>query len=547
LPRLNLIRYLIITDTMKVLDMIDDVVLFVDEDLVLNEFNNTESFFDDAITIQELFELQTSRTPNRTAVLYGDESLTYHELNTKANALAWHLRRIGVEREQLVGLMCERSFEMMIGILGIIKAGGAYLPLSPSDPADRITMLIEDSNINVLLTQKSFAGKVQFKGAVVALEDFIEAADSCQNPPLINNSTDLVYVIYTSGSTGIPKGVMVEHRSVVNRLNWMQKEYPITSNDVILQKTPFNFDVSVWELFWWFMEGAKVCFLPPRGEKNPLVIIDTINKKGITVMHFVPSLLGVFLGYLSGKKDIKLSSLRLVFSSGEALPGKYVTQFEAILNKDCSNKLVNLYGPTEATVDVTYYDCSLGTLKGKIPIGKPIDNTRIYIVSDDMQLLGVGRAGELLIAGVGLARGYLNRVELTSEKFIDAPFNLNGKVYKTGDLARWFNDGNIEYIGRIDNQVKIRGLRIELGEIEETLLKHESIKDCVIDTRQYSESITIIIAYYISIKEVTVIELKDFLGLSLPEYMIPNQFVKLTRIPLSANGKVDRKSLPEKK
>ncbi|CAN5468969.1 N/A [soil metagenome] len=532
---------------MKVLDMIDDVVLFVDEDLVLNEFNNTESFFDDAITIQELFELQTSRTPNRTAVLYGDESLTYHELNTKANALAWHLRRIGVEREQLVGLMCERSFEMMIGILGIIKAGGAYLPLSPSDPADRITMLIEDSNINVLLTQKSFAGKVQFKGAVVALEDFIEAADSCQNPPLINNSTDLVYVIYTSGSTGIPKGVMVEHRSVVNRLNWMQKEYPITSNDVILQKTPFNFDVSVWELFWWFMEGAKVCFLPPRGEKNPLVIIDTINKKGITVMHFVPSLLGVFLGYLSGKKDIKLSSLRLVFSSGEALPGKYVTQFEAILNKDCSNKLVNLYGPTEATVDVTYYDCSLGTLKGKIPIGKPIDNTRIYIVSDDMQLLGVGRAGELLIAGVGLARGYLNRVELTSEKFIDAPFNLNGKVYKTGDLARWFNDGNIEYIGRIDNQVKIRGLRIELGEIEETLLKHESIKDCVIDTRQYSESITIIIAYYISIKEVTVIELKDFLGLSLPEYMIPNQFVKLTRIPLSANGKVDRKSLPEKK
>jgi amino acid adenylation domain-containing protein len=547
LPRLNLIRYLIITDTMKVLDMIDDVVLFVDEDLVLNEFNNTESFFDDAITIQELFELQTSRTPNRTAVLYGDESLTYHELNTKANALAWHLRRIGVEREQLVGLMCERSFEMMIGILGIIKAGGAYLPLSPSDPADRITMLIEDSNTNVLLTQKSFAGKVQFKGAVVALEDFIEAADSCQNPPLINNSTDLVYVIYTSGSTGIPKGVMVEHRSVVNRLNWMQKEYPITSNDVILQKTPFNFDVSVWELFWWFMEGAKVCFLPPRGEKNPLVIIDTINKKGITVMHFVPSLLGVFLGYLSGKKDIKLSSLRLVFSSGEALPGKYVTQFEAILNKDCSNKLVNLYGPTEATVDVTYYDCSLGTLKGKIPIGKPIDNTRIYIVSDDMQLLGVGRAGELLIAGVGLARGYLNRVELTSEKFIDAPFNLNGKVYKTGDLARWFNDGNIEYIGRIDNQVKIRGLRIELGEIEETLLKHESIKDCVIDTRQYSESITIIIAYYISIKEVTVIELKDFLGLSLPEYMIPNQFVKLTRIPLSANGKVDRKSLPEKK
>jgi len=326
----------------------------------------------------------------------------------------------------------------------------------------------------------------------------------------------------------------------------MQKAYPIDRDDIILQKTPFNFDVSVWELFWWFMEGAKVYFLSPGHEKNPIALIAAIEEQQISVLHFVPPLLGVLLEYVNEKKAApRLTSLRLVFSSGEALPAKYVNQFNQILNRQQNKRLINLYGPTEATVDVTHYDCSLGGMNGKIPIGKPISNTQMFITDEHDSLLDPGKAGELLIGGIGVARGYLNRVELTADRFIDNPFTGVGKIYKTGDLARWCEDGNIEYLGRIDNQVKIRGIRIELGEIEATLSKHILIRDCVVHVKSYSESVVVIIAYYISPAEIDIKELKRFLGRYLPDYMIPNQFMKLTQLPLSTNGKIDRKALPE--
>lgn len=513
-------------------------------DEMIRSFNDTACDFDAYITFQEIFETQVKKSPDQAAVICNGIILTYEELNAKANALAYHLREKGVGRDQIVGLLCERSFGMMIGILGIIKAGGAYLPLSPTDPESRLSNIITDSQLRYLVVQEKFDGKVKAAATIVSLDQFCTAEGVYENPPLVNESNDLLYVIYTSGSTGNPKGVMIEQRSLMNRLEWMQSAYPISSSDIILQKTPYNFDVSVWELFWWFMQGAKVCFLTPSQEKNPIALIDEIERTGITVMHFVPSLLGVFLEYLSEKKDAPvLGSLRLIFSSGEALPARYVEQFMYVLNTERTKKLVNLYGPTEATVDVTHFDCTDGPIDNKIPIGKPISNTQIYICNEDNSLAEPGTAGELLIGGVGVARGYLNRNELNTEKFIPDIFTGSGKLYKTGDLARWWPDGNIEYIQRMDNQVKIRGLRIELSEIEVNLSLFPLIKNAIVLTRQYSDSITVIIAFYTSAAHIESKELKTFLSSKLPDYMIPAQFVWLESFPVNANGKSDRKAL----
>ena len=511
-------------------------------DMILKQFNATSSPFNEDITLQELFEKQAAKTPDNTAIILNNETLTYSELNNRANALAIHLRRIGVTREKIVGIICERSFEMMVGILSIIKAGGAYMPLSPNDPDIRLKEVINDSHIDTLLVQQKFNSKVAFNGNLVVIEEYSRAQGIVENLPLINKSTDLLYVIYTSGSTGTPKGVMIEHRSLINRLNWMQEAYPVYKDDVILQKTPYNFDVSVWELFWWFTQGATLCFLPAGAEKNPIALASAIEKQQITVMHFVPSLLHVFLDYIHEKGIAEmLNPLRLVFSSGESLSARYVTLFNKVLS---NKRLVNLYGPTEATVDVTHYDCTQGEIEGKIAIGKPIHNTQIFIVDQKNNLLAPGKTGELFIGGVGVARGYLNRVDLTAERFVNNPYT-GGKMYKSGDMARWYNDGNIDYIGRIDNQVKIRGIRIELGEIEATLSTHPLIKDCIIHTRCYTESITTIVAYYIAPQEITSKELKEFLRRCLPEYMVPSHFIKLAQIPLNANGKADRKALLE--
>ncbi len=279
---------------------------------------------------------------------------------------------------------------------------------------------------------------------------------------------------------------MIEHRSVVNRLNWMQKVYPIYNTDVILQKTPFYFDVSVWEIFWWAITGAKMCFLMPGGEKIPLIISETIKKNNISVIHFVPSMLNVYLEYLEGKSSEeikKLSGLRQVFSSGEALTISHVKKFNNILENYTGAGLTNLYGPTEATVDVSFFDCPKENGFDRIPIGRPIDNTKFYIIKDD-KLMGVNEEGELYISGVGLARGYINKPELTEEKFVNNPFLPGEKMYKTGDIARWLPDGNVEYLGREDHQVKIRGLRIELGEIESIIREYKDIQDCIVTSEK---------------------------------------------------------------
>jgi len=519
----------------------------------ITEFNRTEAPFPDLATLQELIEAQFVECASATAVIcdhdkvFGVSSLACAELNEKANQLAHSLKAAGVGPGHIVALMVERSFAMMIGILGIIKAGAAYLPLSPDNPPARTDYMLKDARVRVLLVHTKTASRTTFDGTIVNLDDPGIYLGPKENPVTVNQARDLAYVIYTSGSTGKPKGVMIEHRSVVNRLHWMQYAYPIGKDDVILQKTPYYFDVSVWEIFWWALQGAKLCFLMPGGEGIPLAIIEAIRKHRVTVLHFVPSMLNVFLEYLDGKDDRVLeglASVRQIFVSGEALTASHVKKFNNILNKRIGARLTNLYGPTEATVDVSYYDCPPHNDFETVPIGRPIHNISLYVIRDGRQV-AVGETGELCIAGVGLARGYLNNQALTDEKFVDNPANPGERIYRTGDVARWLPDGNIEYLGREDHQVKIRGLRIELGEIENTIRECPGIADCVCVARKYSENVILIIAYLVCKSEVAIDSLKQYLKKHLPDYSIPNHFVILEKIPLTPNGKADRKALPE--
>jgi amino acid adenylation domain-containing protein len=516
-------------------------------------FNRTLCDFPEHRTLPELFEARVRRHPLQSAVIcdhdrhWGTSTLNYAQLNERANQVAHRLRHEGVRPGQIVGIMVERSFAMIIGIFGILKAGAAYLPLSPEDPPDRRAYILADARIEVLLVHAVTASKAPADLKIINLETPEVYTSPVTNPVVVNRPDDLAYVIYTSGSTGKPKGVMIEHRPVVNRLHWMQSAYPIDNRDVLLQKTSFCFDVSVWELFWWALEGATLCLLRPHGEKIPQVLLETIRKHQVSVLHFVPSMLNVFLEYLDGKPDkvsAALSPLRRVFASGEALSPAHVRKFNEIIGQNTGCRLTNLYGPTEATVDVTFYDCPAKGEPDRVPIGRPIQNIRAYIIKDGRQM-PVGETGELCLAGVGLARGYLNNPELTHERFLEHPAVPGERIYRTGDVARWLPDGNLEYLGREDHQVKIRGLRIELGEIENTIRDFPGIADCAVTAQKYSESITIIVAYLVCKLDVDLGALKQQLQRYLPEYMVPGHFEKISDLPLTANGKVDKKALPE--
>jgi amino acid adenylation domain-containing protein len=516
------------------------------------QFNRTEADFPD-VTLNELIEAQFERNASRVGVIcdhdksFGAASLSNGQINAKANQLAHRLRAQGVGPGQIVALMVERSFAMAIGILGIIKAGAAYLPLPPDNPPDRTEYMLRDAAVGVLLVHGKTAGRNAFGGIVIDLDDVSIYEGPDGNPERLNKPQDLAYVIYTSGSTGRPKGVMIEHRAVVNRLHWMQRAYPIGEKDVILQKTPYYFDVSVWELFWWAIEGAALCFLAPGGERNPLLIIEQIRTHGASVMHFVPSMLSVFVDYLDGRSDAaiaRLAPMRRVFASGEALASSHVRKFNEVWGRKTGARLTNLYGPTEATVDVTYFDCPTHDDFALIPIGRPIDNIKLYVLRDGRQI-GIGEQGELCIAGVGLARGYLNNPALTAEKFTDNPANPGERIYRTGDVARWLADGNIEYLGREDHQVKIRGLRIELGEIENRVRSCPGIVECVAVVKKYSESVILIVAYIVSKEEPDYKQMRQMLRMSLPEYMVPNHFERIPEMPLTPSGKADRRALPE--
>jgi amino acid adenylation domain-containing protein len=387
---------------------------------------------------------------------------------------------------------------------------------------------------------------IEMESGLVDLDRAMEAIGEQRCEQLAGKpvGSDLAYVIYTSGSTGKPKGVMVEHHSIVNRLLWMQKEYPLGEDDVLLQKTPLAFDVSVWELFWWSFVGASVCLLAPEEEKEPARLIEAIAKYQVTTVHFVPPMLSAFLEEVASIEDDHLSSVRRVFASGEALSADQVTRFGQTLYRRHATRLINLYGPTEATVDVSYYECDFTHIPASIPIGKPIANTGLYVMGLHNQLCPPGVPGELCIGGVGLARGYMNDAQLTSEKFVANPYLPSERVYRTGDLARWLPDGNIEFMGRIDNQLKIRGYRIELGEIESWLSTYNYIESAVVLAREH-EGDKYLVCYYVSAEALSPAELREYLSEHLSDYMIPALYVRIDNIPLTANGKIDRKKLPD--
>ncbi|WP_034328484.1 non-ribosomal peptide synthase/polyketide synthase [Alkaliphilus transvaalensis] len=525
-----------------------DMLSEEEKKLILKTFNDTKTPYPQDKNLHQLIEEQVKKTPNNVAVLYENETLTYRELNEKSNQLARLLIDKGVKRNTIVGIMVERSLEMMVGLLAILKAGGAYLPIDPEYPEDRINFMLSDSSTNILLTQSWIKKELSFAGEILSLNKNNLYTGDVSNLSLEVPPNSLAYVIYTSGSTGKPKGVMIRHGSLINRLNWMQKNYPLDETDTILQKTPFTFDVSLWELFWWGLVGAKVYMLQQRGEKNPQLMMQVIEENKITTMHFVPSMLSVFLDVLKDNKEkYNLSNLKQVFASGEALTKYQVELFQELIENRFGTKLTNLYGPTEATVDVSYYDCFNLKLEklDSIPIGKPIDNISLYITNKALKLQPVGVPGELCISGVGLAEGYLNRLDLTTEKFVDNPYCKGEKIYKTGDLARWLPDGNIEYLGRIDHQVKIRGFRIELGEIEGQLLKHKKIKEAVvIAIEEKNNNDKYLCGYYVADGEVSLKEVREHIANDLPEYMIPSYIMELNELPLSSNGKIDRKALP---
>ncbi|WP_459502279.1 non-ribosomal peptide synthetase [Bacillus sp. C1] len=515
-----------------------------EQKLLLEEWNDTDVVYAHESMIHELFEQQVARTPEAVAVVYEGGQLTYQELNERANQLAHYLQKRGIGPESLVGICVERSPDMIIGLFGILKAGGAYVPLDPSYPEKRLRYILKNSQIQVLLTKEALQDWLP-EGIQAICLDRDQAAISKESslaPVSGVTANNLAYIIYTSGSTGNPKGVMIEHHSVINRLQWMQKNYPLSEQDTILQKTPFSFDVSVWELFWWSFVGARVCLLPPGGEKDPAMMEECIERYRVTTMHFVPSMLSTFLEYMEQSKVKKdVSSLCQVFTSGEALNTEQVRRFKGVFYDFQQTKLCNLYGPTEATVDVTYYDCDLEKEPVLIPIGRPIDNTKLYVLDQNQQVVPIGVAGELYLGGVGLARGYFNRPELTAERFIPHPFKEGEQLYRTGDLVRYLNDRNLEYIGRIDNQVKIRGFRIELGEVEAVLHDHSSVKEAVVLVREDHPGDKRLVAYVVG--EGNTREWREHIKVQLPNYMVPAHFVEIEAMPLTPNGKIDRKAL----
>jgi len=517
---------------------------------VVDEWNATSAVFPSDQCVHQLFEEQVARTPDAPAVSFEGQKLSYAELNRRANRLAHHLRTLGVGPDSRVGLCAERSLEMVIGLMAVLKAGGAYVPLDPSYPSERLSFMLEDAGPIVLLTQPHLKHLFAGDKAELPILDLTEASRWAGQPETnldacaIGLRPDhLAYIIYTSGSTGQPKGAMLEHKGLTNRLSWMQAAYGMDGSDAVLQKTPYSFDVSVWEFFWTLMVGSRLVMALPEGHKDPAYLVEVIRKSNITTVHFVPSMLQVFLEYSEART---CTSLKRVICSGEALPASLVRRLQQLLPQA---ELHNLYGPTEATVDVTAWTCPRGFDGATVPIGKPIANTRMYILDAAMQPAPIGVPGELYIAGVQVARGYLNRPQLNREKFLTDPFTTDAdkRMYRTGDVARWLADGNIEYLGRNDFQVKIRGLRIELGEIETRVADYPGVGEAVVIAREDTPGDKRLVAYYTTAGEQDAIGAEQFrqhLSANLPDYMVPAAYVHMEMLPLSSNGKLDRKALP---
>jgi amino acid adenylation domain-containing protein len=495
--------------------------------------------------VHEIVAAQAAATPDAVAVSFEGAELTYRALSERVNQLAHALRRRGVGPDVLVGVAMERSLELVVALHGVLAAGGAYVPLDPEYPRERLAFMLEDSKPRVILTQAHLAALDGLTGGAEILHldpSFAAlAAEPTTSPGRAGLGLDhLAYVIYTSGSTGRPKGAMNEHHGVLNRLCWMQRAYGLTAGDRVLQKTPFSFDVSVWELFWPLMFGARLVVARPGGHREPGYLARLIAAEAVTTVHFVPSMLKAFVAEPAARR---CGSLRRILCSGEALPPAVADQVFAL---DLGAELHNLYGPTEAAIDVTAWQCQPGARV--VPIGRPIDNVQAYVLDERGGLLPIGVPGELYLGGVQVGRGYLGRPELTAERFVPDPFSEapGARLYRTGDLARWLPDGALEYRGRTDFQVKIRGFRVELGEIEAALAAHPRVRAAAVVARDDGDDGPRLVGYVEPSGPTwpAATELRAHLRAVLPEPMVPGSFVVLDRLPLTASGKLDRGALP---
>ncbi|NOQ25380.1 MAG: amino acid adenylation domain-containing protein [Bacteroidales bacterium] len=520
----------IITDQSKKISEIE-IVTESEKQQLLIDFNNTDAVYPKDKTIYELFEEQVDKSPDNVALILQEKEMTYKELNEKSNQIARLIVKQGVKEDDIVGIMVDRSFEMIIGIIGILKSGGAYLPIDPNYPEERIKYIITNSRAKLILTKSDYLSKIK-EIKTIDIEDEGNYTEDTFNLKKLNTSNSLAYLIYTSGSTGNPKGVMVEHHSLVNHIYNQIDEFKINEDERILQFSTYTFDASVEQIFLALMSGSSLVIISNESILNGDMLNQYIKEKRITHIHTVPALLENI------STDHK--SIKRVISGGDKCPVSLARRWYNICD------FYNKYGPTETTItSIEYKVKDLDKNQSSIHIGKPTSNTKIYILnSESLELQPIGVPGEICIGGFGLARGYWDNEELTNEKFIVNPFNKNERIYRTGDLAKWLPDGNIKYLNRIDNQVKIRGNRIELGEIEHNLSNHEKIKEVIV-TAIGNENEKSLCAYIISEAELDTSELRAYLSQSLPEFMIPSYFVRLEELPLTANGKINRKALPD--
>ncbi|MET3479068.1 amino acid adenylation domain-containing protein, partial [Variovorax atrisoli] len=515
---------------------VGDVVLVSEaERAQLEVWSENDRRHEDAQPVHRQIESHARLKPSAPALVFGDEALSYGELNARANQLAHRLISLGVGPDLLVGLCVERSVEMMVGILAVLKAGGAYVPLDPEYPADRLSYMVQDSGIELLLTQSHLRSLIPGAEALQVLElDTLDTSSESDTDPRVKlHGEHLAYVIYTSGSTGRPKGAAIRHSALFSCMAWMQEFYTLAGADTVLHKAPFGFDVSVWEMFWPLTSGARLVIANPGDHRDPVRLVELIRKHQITTLNFVPSMLQAFLAYEGIEKT---TNLKHIICGGEAMPA--ATQREA-LQRLSGATLQNLYGPTETTIHVTQWTCR-DDGSSQVPIGRPISQTQAYVLDGSLNEVPAGVAGELYLGGINLARGYLKRAGLTAERFIAA---ANGsRLYRTGDLVRWNNEGQLEYLGRIDHQVKVRGFRIELGEIEAGLQGQPEVREAVVVANEGPAGNRLVA--YVSGNGIDTAVLKQKLGEALPDYMVPSVIVELEALPLNANGKVDRKALP---
>lgn len=539
------------TDSLKVLikDLISDQnklanklsFIRVSDQMLINQFNQTEKNYQSALDLKTLFELQVEKTPNATALIYKDKKLSYKEFNIQANKLAHYLIAQGIRQGDAVAIMCERSIDMMIYIYSVIKVGAVYVPIDIELPKKRIDYMMMQADIKAVLSNSLLAPQVDKNHVFLVdkLQDLISI--SCDlNPNILINPDDLAYIIFTSGSTGVPKGVMNRHQGVSNRLLWMQDEFNATQNDVILQKTPYSFDVSVWEIFWPLQVGAQLAISENNSHRDIYQIHKQVEQYKVTIVHFIPAMLMAFLS--ARYKDHKL--LKTVFCSGESLLSEHSACF---YEHYPNSKLINLYGPTEAAIDVTVWRCK--PEHNTIPIGKPIANTQAYVVDESLQQLPIGVKGELLIGGVQVAEGYIANKKLTQKVFIDNPFS-KGKAYKTGDCVHWNEDGSLTFLGRKDSQIKLNGIRVELSGVNSVIQRYPNILVAVTSIKKNANGNAYIAAYFTKKNVNELLDqsgLKTYLSSILPSYMVPVTFIELATLPLTASGKINHKALAKLK